>query len=77
MNSLHFPTTRSPRARTCSTILDQLTRAGLHEAAAVDLTRPEIGIPVLRVVVPGLEGPSDAPDYVPGRRAALAMASGS
>ena len=60
-----------------TTILDQLTRAGFHEAAAVDLTRPEIGIPVLRVVVPGLEGPSDAPDYVSGRRAALAMASGS
>ena len=59
------------------TILDQLTRAGLHEAAAVDLTQPEIGIPVLRVVVPGLEGPSDAPDYVSGRRAALAVASGS
>ena len=77
MNSLHFRTTRSPRARTSRSSWISSTRAGLHEAAAVDLTRPEIGIPVLRVVVPGLEGPSDAPDYVPGRRAALAMANGS
>jgi ribosomal protein S12 methylthiotransferase accessory factor len=38
--------------------------------AVVDLTRPEIGVPVVRVVIPGLEGPW-APDgeYVPGPRA--------
>lgn len=63
----------SPAANPAA-ILDVLARAGLHQAAAVDLTRPEIGIPVLRVVVPGLEGPSDAPDYVPGRRAGLVQA---
>ena len=38
----------------------------------VDLTRPELGVPVVRVVIPGLEGLSEAPDYAraPGRRAA-------
>jgi len=60
---------RPTAAADLATILAALARAGLREAAAVDLTRPEIGIPVLRAVVPGLEGPSDAPDYVPGRRA--------
>ena len=35
---------------------------------AVDLTRPEFGLPVVRVVVPGLEGLDDV-DYVPGARA--------
>jgi YcaO-like protein with predicted kinase domain len=40
--------------------LARLAEAGLHEAVAVDLSRPELGIPVTRVVVAG---------YVPGRRA--------
>ena len=37
----------------------------------MDLTRPEIGLPVVRVVVPGLEGPLGAAGggYVPGARA--------
>jgi ribosomal protein S12 methylthiotransferase accessory factor len=37
------------------TILRNLKRAGLDEAVAVDLTKPAIKIPVVRVVVPGLE----------------------
>jgi ribosomal protein S12 methylthiotransferase accessory factor len=51
--------------------LDRLVRAGFDQVAVVDLTRPEIGVPVARVVIPGLEGPW-APDgeYVPGKRAA-------
>ena len=49
--------------------LAALSAAGVTSVAAVDLTRPEIGIPVFRVVAAGLEGPSDAPDYVPGPRA--------
>ncbi len=32
-----------------------LEKAGLDRVIAVDLTRPEIGIPVVRVIVPGLE----------------------
>ena len=37
------------------TILRGLKRAGLNEVVAVDLTKPAIKIPVVRVVVPGLE----------------------
>jgi ribosomal protein S12 methylthiotransferase accessory factor len=35
----------------------------------VDLTRREIGIPVVRVVIPGLEPLDDVPGYTPGSRA--------
>ncbi len=52
-------------------VLDRLDAAGYGDAALVDLTRPELGIPVVRVVVPGLEGPW-APagnEYRPGLRA--------
>jgi ribosomal protein S12 methylthiotransferase accessory factor len=49
--------------------LERLAEAGLPRAVVVDLTRPEFRIPVVRVVVPGLEAPHDAPGYVPGRRA--------
>jgi putative methanogenesis marker protein 1 len=36
-------------------ILKHLQSKGLTRVIAVDLTRPEIGIPVVRVIVPGLE----------------------
>jgi ribosomal protein S12 methylthiotransferase accessory factor len=36
---------------------------------AVDLTKPEFGIPVVRVIAPGLEAPRDIPGWLPGRRA--------
>ena len=35
--------------------LDQLKRCGIVQVITTDLTRPEIGIPVVRVIVPGLE----------------------
>ena len=38
--------------------LDALRSAGLGEVVVVDLTREEFGIPVVRVVIPGLEGPA-------------------
>lgn len=38
--------------------LAALRSAGISEAVAVDLTREEFGIPVVRVIVPGLEGPT-------------------
>jgi ribosomal protein S12 methylthiotransferase accessory factor len=52
-------------------ILARLEAAGMDEAVWVDLTHPEIGLPVVRVVVPGLEGPATAVGglYVPGARA--------
>ncbi len=37
-------------------VLDRLRRAGLEQAIVVDLTDPDLQIPVVRVVVPGLEG---------------------
>ncbi len=52
-------------------MVECLGRAGMEQVLVVDLTRPEFGIPVVRVVVPGLEGPDKGSksDYVPGRRA--------
>jgi ribosomal protein S12 methylthiotransferase accessory factor len=49
--------------------LECLRREGLARAVAVDLTRPDFGIPVVRVVIPGLEGDIRHPHYTPGRRA--------
>jgi ribosomal protein S12 methylthiotransferase accessory factor len=50
-------------------LLDGLRGIGLRTVMAVDLTKPAIGIPVFRVVVPGLEPPHEVPGYVPGGRA--------
>ncbi|MCC7565553.1 MAG: YcaO-related McrA-glycine thioamidation protein [Methanomicrobiaceae archaeon] len=36
-------------------VIGALERAGLRQVVAVDLTREEIGVPVVRVIVPGLE----------------------
>ncbi|MEM1382425.1 MAG: YcaO-like family protein [Pseudomonadota bacterium] len=53
-------------------VLDALASIGCGEAVWIDLTRPEIGIPVGRVVVPGLEGPWLPGLYSPGARAKAA-----
>lgn len=52
--------------------LQRLEAVGIRQVVAVDLTKPELGLPVVRVVVPGLEGPDkgDRSDYVPGARVA-------
>lgn len=48
--------------------LEGLRDVGLMQVLAVDLSRsPDLA--VVRVVVPGLEGPADSPKYVPGPRA--------
>jgi ribosomal protein S12 methylthiotransferase accessory factor len=36
-------------------ILKRLKRAGVKRSIVVNLTNPSIGIPVVRVIVPGLE----------------------
>jgi ribosomal protein S12 methylthiotransferase accessory factor len=36
-------------------MLDKLKRGGIRQAIAVDLTKAEVGIPVFRLLVPGLE----------------------
>lgn len=53
--------------------LAALARAGFGEIACADLTKPECGIPVARVVVPGLEGPW-GPGHLPGPRASTLAA---
>jgi YcaO-like protein with predicted kinase domain len=49
-------------------ILARLRSAGIEEVIALDLTLPELGIPVARVVIPGLEGPDEHPAYLAGER---------
>lgn len=53
------------------TALALLASAGIRQVAYVDLTKPEFGIPVARVIIPGLEGPWTPPhgEYTPGARA--------
>lgn len=48
---------------------ERLVRSGVKHVVAVDLTKPEFGIPVVRVIAPGLEAPRDIPGWLPGRRA--------
>ena len=42
---------------------------GLGRVIAVDLTRPEFAVPVVRLVIPGLEWDPHHPNYRPGPRA--------
>jgi len=48
--------------------LASLSKVGVCQAIVVDLTKPVFGLPVIRAIVPGLEGGFD-PGYIPGRRA--------
>lgn len=48
--------------------IDRLRSVGIDQVLAVDLTREEFGIPVVRVVIPGLESVDDSPKYVYGAR---------
>jgi ribosomal protein S12 methylthiotransferase accessory factor len=56
--------------------LSRLAAAGVSQVVRVDLTRPELGIPVVRVVIPGLEMVNVVPgiDAI-GSRAALRTAA--
>jgi YcaO-like protein with predicted kinase domain len=49
--------------------LERLRAVGVERAIAVDLTRPDFSIPVVRMVIPGLEWDCTHPRYVPGSRA--------
>lgn len=54
-------------------LLHRLRCVGVDQVVVVDLTKPELGVPVVRVAIPGLEGPSfdggDPSSYAPGSRA--------
>jgi len=49
--------------------LGRLAAIGIERVIAVDLTRPEFAIPVVRLVIPGLEWDSHHPNYRLGPRA--------
>ncbi len=48
--------------------LERLQTVGVRQVIAIDLTRPEYQLPVVRVIIPGLEGARMHPDYQPGTR---------
>jgi ribosomal protein S12 methylthiotransferase accessory factor len=54
--------------------LERLGAAGIEQVVVVDLRIPAFDIPVVKVVIPGLEGVPDGPSYVPGPRAQRAAA---
>jgi YcaO-like protein with predicted kinase domain len=49
--------------------LERLRAIGVERVIAVDLTRPDFGTPVVRMVIPGLEWDCTHPAYIPGPRA--------
>ncbi|MCV3272838.1 YcaO-like family protein [Roseobacter sinensis] len=51
---------------------NKLQSIGTEEICVVDLTRDPFRIPVVRVIIPGLEAPHDDVAYVPGPRALAA-----
>lgn len=72
-----FDAVHSVQHRTLSQDLswlkDKLSHTGIDEIAVVDLTRSEFAIPVVRVIIPGLEAPHDDAAYLPGPRAVALM----
>jgi YcaO-like protein with predicted kinase domain len=48
--------------------LEQLRTINIEQIAVVDLTLPELQIPVVRVVIPGLEGIAGPTGFTPGKR---------
>jgi ribosomal protein S12 methylthiotransferase accessory factor len=58
-------------------ILQRLQAVGLEQAIVVDLAGPAQPFAVVRIIVPGLEGPykGDDSSFVPGRRALALLAT--
>ncbi|MDF1791069.1 MAG: YcaO-like family protein [Thalassobaculaceae bacterium] len=71
--SVAFADIPSLHGRSARVLIEQMTRqlvdAGMEQVILVDLTRPEFDIPVVRIIVPGLEGNPNARQYRPGPRA--------
>ncbi len=53
-------------------LLQRLEAVGITQVLAVDLTKEDFEIPVVRVVIPGVEAPHDEAGYEPGPRALTA-----
>jgi ribosomal protein S12 methylthiotransferase accessory factor len=49
--------------------LERLAAVGIRQAIAVDLSIAALDVPVVKVVIPGLESVPDDPSYSPGPRA--------
>ena len=49
-------------------LISRLKSVDITQVVSIDLTNAEIKIPVVRVIIPGLEAPHDDDDYVPGPR---------
>lgn len=58
--------------------LDRLRSVAVEQVVVVDLSQDRLGIPVVRVVIPGLEGvyKGEHSDYVPGPRARAILGDG-
>lgn len=56
------------------TLMAHLARIGAHRVLCADLTHPDVGVPVFRVIVPGLEG-YPLENYAPGERGRSAKAA--
>jgi ribosomal protein S12 methylthiotransferase accessory factor len=52
--------------------LAALSRCGISQVACIDLSKPDIGIPVVRIVIPHLEGPWPSGGQPLGARARAA-----
>jgi len=50
-------------------LVDHVAHAGLTSIIVVPLTKEEFGIPVVRVIIPGLESATISPEYTLGGRA--------
>jgi YcaO-like protein with predicted kinase domain len=57
--------------------LECLRSAGLNRAIVIELTQPKIDIPVVRVLIPGLETDSADPFYQAGARVRAARSAGT
>ena len=58
-------------------LLERLRSAGLDRVARIQLTPSDSALTVVRIIIPGLEGPSSSPSYVPGKRAQARRSSRS
>jgi ribosomal protein S12 methylthiotransferase accessory factor len=54
-------------------MLERLRAVGVQQVVAIDLTRPEFRVPVVKIVIPGLETISKIGACVPGPRARRVM----
>jgi ribosomal protein S12 methylthiotransferase accessory factor len=56
--------------------LERLRAAGIQRAVMVDLTKEAFQLPVVRLIIPGLEGAHKVPGYVPGKRVRAMLGPG-